>query len=350
MEVRLDPRLLTLSAALTAGGLPPAGQDEHPLVTDTRRRLADHAAHPGVRRLCEAFAQHQLLGLAMHTVQLGPPPDFDDSCPDGVPPFVEAWFAAVDRTALAEALRSVWRDLRVGALLQEQAPRWEEVVRDLSSRLADAQIEPFQRLFWGRFPYEAVLVPLWNMNGAGLRGVGVATVRETYAVCPAQGDQPPGQVDLLVWAQHEASHPVLDDIQRQHGQVPGECAFVERDCPPAGGFARHYGDPTSRWVETLIHTSTCFYLEYLGRPEDAEAFAESQVEAGVTAIPVFREALRPWWEARRQGTAPGLELVLPQLPAWLRSALARRREADPAPGGPPGGSQDAGDPPPDMHA
>mgnify|MGYP001383809611 CR=1 FL=1 len=336
MEVRLDPRLLALSAALTAGGVPAAGQDEHPLVTDTRRRLAGHAADPGVRSLCEAFAQHRLPGLAAHTVQLGPPPEFDHSCPDGVPPFVEAWFAGADRTALAEALRSVWRDLRIGALLQEQAPRWEEVVRDLSSRLADAQIEPFQRLFWGRFPYEAVLVPVWNMNGAGLRGVGVATFRESFVVCPAPGDPPLREADLLVLAQHEASHPVLDHIQRQHPQVAGECAFVERDCPPAGRFAQHYEDPAYRWVETLIRTSGCFYLEYLGLAEEAEAFAASQVEEGVTAIPVFREALRPWWEARRQGTAPGLELVLPQLPAWLRSALARQRQDGVPPDGPAG--------------
>ena len=46
-------------------------------------------------------------------------------------------------------------------------------------------------------------------------------------------------------------------------------------------------------METLIRTSTCFYLEYLGRPEDAVAFAESQVEEGVTAVPLFRDALRP---------------------------------------------------------
>lgn len=332
MEVRLDPRLLTLSAALTAGGSPPAGsppagEDGHPLVTDTRQRLAGAAAHPGVRWLREASARHHLLGLAMHTVQLGPPPDFDATCPDGVPAFVEAWFGGVDRPGLAEALRSVWRDLRIGDLLRDQAPEWEEVVRALSHLLADAQIEPFQRLFWGRFPYKAVLVPVWNMNGAGLRGVGAATVREAYAVCPAQGTQPLRQEDLLVLAQHEVSHPVLDDIQRQHPEVPGDCAFVERDCPPAGRFAQSCGDPTCRWVETLIRTSTCFYLEYLGRPDEADAFAASQAEAGVTALPLFREALRPWWEARRQGTAPGLDRALPQLPAWLRSALAGRAQA-----------------------
>ncbi len=322
MEVRLDPRLLTLAAALTAGGARPPSAEEHPLVTETRNRLAGATEHAAVRWLREAFARHDLLGLAMQAVQLGPPPDFDDSCPDGVPAFVEAWFAEVDRPALADALRSAWRELRIGDLLRDQAPMWEEVVRDLSHLLADAQLEPFQRLFWGRFPYEAVAVPLWNMNGAGAKGVGVANVRETYAVCLPHGASPPAQADLLALAQHEASHPVLDDIQRQHPDVAGDCAFIEMDCPPAGRFAQFYGDPTFRWVETLIRTSTCFYLEYLGRPEDAETFAESQVAAGVTAVPLFRDALRPWWEARQQGTAPGLDLALPQLPAWLRSALA----------------------------
>ena len=321
MEVRLDPRLLTIAAALTAGGAPAA--DEHPLVTGTRQRLAGASDHPAVRWLREAQARHGLLGLAMQAVQLGLPPDFDDSCPDGVPAFVEAWFGEVDRAAVADALRSAWRDLRIGELLREQATEWEKVVQDVTQLLAGARIEHFQRLFWGRFPYEAVVVPLWNMYGGGLRGVGMANVRETYAVCLPKGAAPPDRLDLLMLVQHEASHPVLDSIQRQHPGVPDDCAFIEGDCPPSAPFARDYGDATFRWVETLIRTSTCFYLEYLGRSENAEAFAESQAAAGVTAIRLFRDALRPWWEARRQGMAPGLDLALPQLPAWLRSALAR---------------------------
>ncbi|MBP2018570.1 hypothetical protein J2Z79_001985 [Symbiobacterium terraclitae] len=341
MEVRLDPRLLTLAAALTATSTPPAAHTppdtltaaagpsaappaelEHRLVAETRRRLAGAADHPAVQWLRAEYEQHDLLGLAMQAVQLGPPPAFDDACPDGVPPYVETYFNDVDRSALARALRSVWQDLRVGELLADQDAEWRAVTATVEGLLTDAQVEPFQRLFWGRFPYRLVVVPLWNMAARGLRGVGVASVHETYAVCLPRGAAPPEQREVLILAQHEASHPVLDDIQRLYPAVPRACAFVETDFPPAGRFAQFYGDPTFRWVETLIRASTCFYLEYLGRPDDAESFAQLEVESGVTAIRPFVSALRPWWEARRRGEAPGLDRVLPQLPAWLRSALA----------------------------
>ena len=340
MEVRLDERLLTLAAALTAASPPPTADapvavgtttigttlpavGEHPLVSETRRGLAGAADHPAVRWLRTEYEKHDLLGLAMQTVQLGPPPAFDDTCPDGVPPFVEAHFGEVDRKALAEALRSVWCDLRVGRLLADQAEQWRATVAAVTELLSDARLESFQSLFWGRFPYNAVVVPLWNMAAAGpLRGVGVANRKETYAVCLPHGAAPPARLDLLILVQHEASHPVLDDIQRLCPDVPHECAFVETEVPPEGRFARYYCDPTGRWGGTLIRASTCFYLEYLGRADDAAAFAGSQAAAGVTAIRTFVTALRPWWEARRRGEAPGLDRVLPQLPGWLRSALA----------------------------
>jgi|GEM_PF-4323755 len=339
MEVRPDPRLLTLAAALTAGsaapaagtlsttfglGTPSQAEQEHYLVVDTRRRLAGAADHPAVRWLRAEYERHDLLGLAMQAIQLGAPPAFDDACPDGVPPFVEAHFGDVDRAALAQALRQVWHDLRVGDLLADQDAEWQAVAATVADLLADAQLEAFQKLFWGRFPYRAVAVPLWNMAGGGLRGVGVANVQETYAVCLPRGAAPPDQADLLIVAQHETSHPVLDDIQRLYPDVPRECAFVETDFPPAGRFARYYGDPTFRWVETMVRASTLFYLDYLGRPDDAAAYLESQVAAGVTAIRPFAAALRPWWEARRRGETPGMDRVLPQLPAWLRSALAEQ--------------------------
>lgn len=323
MDVRLDARLLTLAAALTAASSAPAEQEHH-LVVDTRRRLAGAADHPAVRWLRAEYERHGLLGLAMQAVQLGAPPDFDDTCPDGVPAFVETYFNDVDRAALARALRSVWSDLRVGELLSVQDAEWRAVAATMTDLLAEAQLEPFQKLFWGRFPYRAIAVPLWNMDAGGLRGVGVATVHETCAVCLPRVVASPDHWGILALAQHEASHPVLDDIQRLYPDVPAACAFVETDFPPSGRFARFYGDPQYRWVETLIRTSTCFYLEYLGRPDDAAAFVESEVASGVTAIRAFIAALRPWWEARRRGEAPGLDRVLPQLPAWLRSALAEQ--------------------------
>ena len=91
-------------------------------------------------------------------------------------------------------------------------------------------------------------MPLWNMNGAGAKGVGVANVRETYAVCLPHGASPPAQADLLALAQHEASHPVLDDIQRQHPDVAGDCAFIEVDCPrPAGSPSSTATRPSAGW-------------------------------------------------------------------------------------------------------
>ncbi len=74
VEVRIDVRLACLAAALTAAS--PPSPSEHPLVTSTRNYLASYANHPSVSWLAETIEQVWLLGLAMKTVQLGPPPVF----------------------------------------------------------------------------------------------------------------------------------------------------------------------------------------------------------------------------------------------------------------------------------
>lgn len=323
MEVRLDPRLLTLAAALTAASAP--AHDEHELVTDTRTRLAPFATHPSVQWLTEQQGGMGLLGLAMQAVQLGAPPAFELPPPGQVPRYVEAYFDDVPRDELAEALWSFSEDANVSALLTSQESRWQAVAAAATDALAGAELEPFQRLFYGRFPYTAVFVPLWNMASHGLRGVGVANVRETYAVCLPTGPDSlrNDQTELLILAQHEASHPILDDIQSEYADVPGACLFAETSHPPAGRFAQAYGDPEFRWVETVIRASTFFYLDFIGREADAEAFVTDQVASGVTAVPLFVDALRPWWRERRNGTAPGLDAVLGDLPGWLREASAR---------------------------
>lgn len=322
MEVRLDPRLLTLAAALTAASAP--ADNEHLLVTRTRQQLTAFANHPSVRWLAQQHGEAGLLGLAMQTVQLGPPPAFALPAPGHVPRYVEMYFDDVPRHALADALRSFWHDAHVSALLAAHAAEWQAVTAAAADALAGAQLEPFQRLFFGRFPYTAVFVPLWNMAGQGVRGVGVANRQETYAVClPARAALPDEHIQLLILAQHEASHPVLDDIQSEYPDVPAACRIAEASHPPAGRFAQAYGDPVFRWVETVIRASSYFYLGFIGQEAAAEAFLTDQAAAGVTALPLFVEALRPWWRERCRGAAPGLDAVLDDLPAWLREASAR---------------------------
>lgn len=321
MEVRIDSRLLTLSAALTAASSP-AQVPENLIVAQTRERLRSYCAHPSVQWLQGQYEAVGLLGLAMQTVQLGDPPEFDSSCPEGVPLFVEEYFAEVARSELAQHLHSFWHDAGIKELLELQAPRWREIAAELSAVASRTELETFQTLFFGRFPYIAVAVPLWNMASSGLRGVGVANRRETYAVClPGERDSLRFDlIELLILTQHEASHPVLDDVQRLCPEVPGACAFIEQAYPPGGRFARMYGDPVFRWVETVIRSSTYFYLQFVGQPAAAEAFLAKQVHAGVTAIRPFVEALSPWWHQRLQGDAPGLDGVLKELPVWLRRA------------------------------
>lgn len=277
------------------------------------------SVHPSVQWLQSQYDAAGLLGLAMQTVQLGDPPLFEPASPEGVPPFVEEHFGYLPRTDLAKALQSLWHDGGMGLLLDAQAAEWQGVASELAEVLDQSEVESFQQLFFGRFPYTAVAVPLWNMADCGLRGVGVANLRETYAVClPAEQDSlRMDRVSMLILAQHEASHPVLDEIQREALSVPEACAFIEQMHPPGGRFARAYGDPTFRWVESVIRASTYFYLQFIGRAAPAEEFLETQVKNGVTAIRPFVEALSPWWHQRSRGNAPGLDGVIGELPKWL---------------------------------
>jgi hypothetical protein len=124
----------------------------------------------------------------------------------------------------------------------------------------------------------------------------------------------------LIAAQHEASHVMVDLIQRLHPTVTEQCLFIEETHAASGRFASGYGDPDMRFVETLIRASTCFFLQSLGMEAEAESFFVSQLKDGVSAIGVFVEALRPWWQKRAQGKAEGLDVYFAQLPAQLRTA------------------------------
>ncbi|MBN1976860.1 MAG: hypothetical protein JW918_05615 [Anaerolineae bacterium] len=123
-------------------------------------------------------------------------------------------------------------------------------------------------------------------------------------------------------AQHEASHPVLADIQRLYPDVPAQCVFVEQAYSPTSRFAREYGDPGYRWVETVIRTSTYFYLHSLGLCEEAGRYLRGEIEGGMTAIEVFVKALGPWRHERQGGRAAGLDQVLDELPSWLHRAVS----------------------------
>lgn len=325
MEVRPDPRLLALGAALTAGTGPDGEETE--LILQTRNWLQPLSSHPSVHWLREQKEKAWFLGLAMQTVQLGSPPRFTPNPPDEVPPFVSEQFGDPPAPELAGHLGAIWREGGLAELFEEQAGLWEQEAAALRTALQGGEVEAFQQLFFGRFPYRAVAVPLANLAGDGGQGVGPANRRETYAVCLPRGLERfrSDRAGLLVLVQHEASHPVLDDVQRLFPQVPGRCAFVEEISPPGGRFARAYGDAGFRWVETLIRASSVLYLEFLGLEEEAGAFLRQQQEAGVGGITLFVQALRPWWNERKSGRAPGIDSVLEELPGWLRSSARGRR-------------------------
>jgi hypothetical protein len=152
--------------------------------------------------------------------------------------------------------------------------------------------------------------------------VGVANLRETFAVFISNKPYQSHGIDIVGLAQHEASHPILADIQRLYPDVPAQCVFVERAFPPTSRFAREYGDPGYRWVEMVIRASTYFYLQSLELSEEAERYLCKEIEGGVTAIEVFVKALGPWWHERQSGRAAGLAQVLDELPAWLQRAVS----------------------------
>ena len=122
---------------------------------------------------------------------------------------------------------------------------------------------------------------------------------------------------MLSLAQHEASHPVLNDLEAINPSVPDECEFVEHVAPPSGSFASVYPKPSWRWGELTIRASTYFFYREIGRDDDAESFLYWQGVEGAAALPLFIAALEPWWEERKSGEAAGMNEVLPHVPSWL---------------------------------
>jgi hypothetical protein len=166
------------------------------------------------------------------------------------------------------------------------------------------------------------VVPLANLVPSWVNGVGVANRQETYAVCCLRSAVPfqTQALRVLDLAQHESSHPVLELIIERSPDVSAACAFLEAAHPPTGRFAEIYDTPDSRWTETLVRASTWFFLNEIGRGEEAKQHIGRQVAEGASTLDVFIAALAPWWSERRSGRAPGLNLVLDQLPGWLRAA------------------------------
>jgi hypothetical protein len=321
IEIRCDMRLLTLASVLTACS-PIPEVPQRPLVTDTHQRLSKIIQHPSSQWLSDAEKRVDLLGLAMQTVQLGAPPHFSPAPIEETPWYVQEYFSQVSAIDLSRHLEAIWQDANLEEHFQAQQSLWEEAEADLASVFAGIEVDGFQEQFFGSFPYHLVAVPLANMAIEGWRAVGVANLREAYAVLISNKSYQSHGIEIVGLAQHEASHPVLADIQRLYPDVPTQCAFVEQAYAPTNRFAREYSDPGYRWIEMVIRTSTYFYLQSLGLSEEAERYLRWEIEGGVTAIEVFVKALGPWWHERQRGKAAGLDKILDELPSWLQRAVS----------------------------
>lgn len=317
VEIRVDLRLACLAAALTAVSAP--APSEHTLVTTTRNRLQPLQTHPSVQWLRAKVEEFWLLGLAMRTAQLGNPPTFLPCELQKIPSFVQKYFPEPPLDEVSHHLMAFWQDAQVLSLLEAQSNLWGEVAEDVKSVLAPVDVVAFEELFFGHYSSHLVVVPLANLVPSWVNGVGVGNQQETYAVCCLKSAQPyqAHPLRMLDLAQHEASHPVLAEIQQISPNVPDACAFVEQAFPPGGRFAQIYEDHDSRWAEMVIRASTWFFLRELGKKDEALAHIQGQREQGITAIDAYIAALEPWWRERRAGRAPGLDAVLDQLPSWF---------------------------------
>lgn len=324
IEIRCDKRLLTLASVLTACR-PIPGAPQQALVTDTKSRLSKIIEHPSSQWLIDAEKRVYLLGLAMQAVQLDVPPHFSPAPIEETPWYVREYFSQVSAVDLSCHLETIWREANMEDLFRAQQPFWQEAEADLARAFAGIEVDDFQEHFFGSFPYHLVAVPLANMAIEGWRAVGVANLLETYAVFLSNKPYQSYGIDLLSLAtKHEASHPILADIERLYPDVPAQCAFIEQVYAPTNRFAQEYGDSGYRWTETVIRTSTYFFLKFLGMNEEAERYLHREIESGVTAIGVFVKALNPWWQERKKGRAAGLDEMLHELPSWLQKTVSER--------------------------
>lgn len=315
MDVRLDTRLITLGAALTAAcGREPGSVHGYPLLRETLHEMTQYSEHPSVQWLWNAYRQAGSLSMSMQAVQMGPPPLFEPLPQDQVPVFVKEYFSSVAASEISPHLVRVWAETPVQEMLSAKDSQLAAAASRLSRAVQGARVEEFQRLFYGVFPYKAVVVPL----NAPFRenGLGVTTLDETLALClPKAFDD--DDESLLILVQHEMSHPILDHIQRLHPGPSQQCMLVDERYPASGDFSRAYGDAGFRSTETLIRVSSVFYLEWLGKETRAAEFLGAQALYGVKGIRPCVERLRQWWNERLKGSAPGLSEFMPYLPGVL---------------------------------
>jgi hypothetical protein len=323
LDVRVEPYLACLAAALTATSA--AVEHEHQLVSLTRDRLTDFSGHAGIVAIRNAVDGHGCLAVAMQMAQLDKPPEFAPIATERVPGIVRDQFADPPAVELSPLVAAVWNDVGVEQLLHEQAHLWAAVAEDVHKVLAPVDLIGFQRLFWGAYPYSIVVVPLASFAPMGIYGIGLPHLREAHVVCLLQNEGPYSAEEwrVLLLAQHEASHPVLNDLEAINPSVPDECEFVEEVAPPGGTFVNVYPKPSWRWGELMIRASSYFFYREIGRDEDAESFLYSQDIEGAAALPMFIAALEPWWDKRKSGNAAGMSEVLTDVPSWLRRAAGR---------------------------
>jgi len=324
VEIRIDHRFITLGAALTALSEPVAY--EHELVKETRQHLNALREDPSVKWLAEMDQKFIILGLCMQTVQLDNPPNFNVSDPKTIPAFISEEFSEPPRKDMSKHLALFWKKSDLDALIHKQRTQWRDMVEDLAKVIEEIDLIAFQRNFYGEFPYHPVIVPLANLVPSRIDGVGTANDKETYAICllAEKGSYKEYKIwELLELMQHEASHPVVDKIWRFNPQVPKKCGeFIEEKYPPRERFAQIYNDVNSRFVESLIQASSWFFIREIRGEAEADEYLHEVIQRTGDSMKIYINALKPWWEKRRLGKAPGLDQLFHLLPDWFQNAQA----------------------------
>lgn len=314
VEIRIDHRFITLGAALTI--LSDPASHEHELVKETRQHLFAFREDPSVKWLAEMNQS-----LAMQTAQLDYPPNFKVNNPERIPDFIREVFSNPAREDMSKYLSSFWQKSDLNTLITNQRGQWRNIVDDIAGIIEEIDLIAFQKNFFGEFSYQPVIVPIANLAPSKMDGMGTANEEETYAICLLAGKSSYKEYktwEILELMQHEASHPIVDKIWRLNPQVLIKCGeWIEGKYTPKERFTQIYSDVNSRFVESLIQASSWFFIREVRGEEEAEEFLQEVIERTGDSMKVYINALKPWWEKRRLGNAPGLSQLFHLLPDWF---------------------------------
>lgn len=320
VEIRIDLRFITLGAALTVLSEPVP--HEHQLVKGSRQHLSTLRDDPSVKWLAEMDQKYIILGLCMQTAQLDNPPIFRVPNPKTIPAFIREQFSNPPGKDMSKHLSSFWQKSDLMALIKKQKIQWRDIVADFATIIEEVDLVAFQKSFYGEFPYHPVIVPLANLAPSRIDGVGTANDKETYAICFLSEKRSYKEYkvwEILELMQHESSHPIVDKIWRLDPQVPIKCGeMIEKKYPPRERFAHIYKDVNSRFVESLIQASSWFFIRDIRGEEEAEEYLQDVVQRTGESMKIYINALKPWWEKRSLGKAPGLDRMFHMLPDWIQ--------------------------------